>query len=120
MYRSLDCLTILYELMKTIHSISKEKGFYDKVNQYDPYFIATQISNMHSELSEALECLRDNDLGIRYGVNGKPEGFTVELADCVIRIFDTCQSLGLPLANAISEKIEYNKTRSYKHGRKNW
>ena len=44
---------------------------------------------IHSELSEALEELRKPDNPDYYtGENGKPEGFWVELADCIIRILD--------------------------------
>lgn len=66
------------------------------------------LALMHSELSEALEAhrksLNDDKLPHRKGVE-------VELADCVIRIFDTAQALGLDLAGAIIEKTRYNATR---------
>jgi NTP pyrophosphatase (non-canonical NTP hydrolase) len=67
------------------------------------------LALMHSELSEALEAhrkgLQDDKLPTRTGVE-------VELADCVIRIFDTAKALNLDLAGAIIEKNRYNKTRS--------
>ena len=37
---------------------------------------------------------------------------TVELADAVIRIFDIAGGLGLNLAGAIQDKLEYNKNRA--------
>jgi hypothetical protein len=44
---------------------------------------------IHSELSEALEELRKpNNPDYYTGEKGKPEGFWVEMADCVIRILD--------------------------------
>lgn len=67
------------------------------------------IALMHSELSEALEAdrkgLMDDKLPHRPGVE-------VELADCIIRIFDTAAALKLDLAGAIIEKNEYNRKRA--------
>jgi hypothetical protein len=45
---------------------------------------------------------------------------TEELADTCIRIFDLCGSMNLNLEKAILEKMEYNKTREYKHGGKSY
>lgn len=70
---------------------------------------------MHSELSEALEAMRD----------GCPDSDKIafsaveeELADCVIRIMDYAGRNRLHLAEAILAKHEYNLTRPYKHGGK--
>jgi NTP pyrophosphatase (non-canonical NTP hydrolase) len=67
-----------------------------------------RIALIHSELSEALEAHRknqmDDELPHRSGVE-------VELADAVIRIFDLAGAEGLDLAGAIIEKIEFNRTR---------
>lgn len=61
-----------------------------------------------SELAEALEGdrkgLMDDKLPHR-------KMFEVELADCVIRIFDMCAGLNLDLEGAFWEKVAYNKTR---------
>lgn len=79
---------------------------------------AEVIALMHSELSEALEELR-NGKPNEYIANGKPEGYAVELADCIIRIFDFIGSKGInDFEQTIMNKIEYNKTRTYKHGGK--
>lgn len=48
----------------------------------------------------------------------KPEGVAVELADAVIRIADLCGFMGIDLEAAIVEKMAYNETRPYKHGKK--
>lgn len=49
--------------------------------------------------------------------SNKPEGWAVELADAVIRIADLCGHEGIDLEAIIREKMEYNATRPYKHGK---
>tara|TARA_Y100001970_G_scaffold141265_1_gene173898 strand:- start:144 stop:467 length:324 start_codon:yes stop_codon:yes gene_type:complete len=101
------------KLINLSHNIAKEKGWWDKDRE-----VPEIIALIHSELSEALEEYRVNDnLNIRYE-NGKPEGFVVELADALIRIFDLSGKYKLDLQNALEEKIQYNKSRKYRHGNK--
>ncbi len=61
-----------------------------------------------SELSEAAECVRDNNF---------EEDFAEELADAVIRIFDICGTLNIDLEHAITIKMIKNELRPIKHGR---
>jgi NTP pyrophosphatase (non-canonical NTP hydrolase) len=50
--------------------------------------------------------------------NAKPCGIPTELADCIIRIFDTCGRYGVDLEEVLKIKMEYNLSRPYKHGGK--
>ena len=61
-----------------------------------------------SELGEALEGHR-KDLMDKHLPNRK--NFEVELADALIRIFDTCAGLGLDVGGALVEKAEVNRVR---------
>lgn len=68
-----------------------------------------ELIALASELSEALEAHRklqmDDKLTDRNGLE-------VELADCVIRIFDISGGLGLDVAGAIASKLLFNANRS--------
>lgn len=48
----------------------------------------------------------------------KPEGLPSELADIVIRAFDTAEIEKIDLAGMIAEKIRYNASRPHMHGKK--
>ena len=47
----------------------------------------------------------------------KPEGWGVELADCVIRLMDDGLESNIDLANLIELKMRYNATREFMHGK---
>lgn len=48
----------------------------------------------------------------------KPEGYGSECADVLIRLLDQCTRDGVDLAGEFSRKLEYNRTRGYRHGGK--
>lgn len=73
------------------------------------------IALIHSELSEALEALRQGNPTSNKIVEF--DSVTEELADAVIRIMDFSYGKKLPIAEAILAKIEYNQGRDYMHGK---
>lgn len=52
------------------------------------------------------------------GFDAKPVGFPIELADLLIRVFDTAEAYGIDLEEALQIKAAYNRTRPHRHGGK--
>jgi len=67
------------------------------------------IALMHSELSECLEGVRKNLMDDKLPHRTMEE---VELADCLIRIFDYAGEYNLDLEGAYQEKRAFNKVRA--------
>lgn len=61
-----------------------------------------------SELSEALEGHRKNLMDDKLPHR---KMFEVELADCLVRIFDMCGGMNLDIGSAYVEKMNYNAHR---------
>lgn len=105
----------IQEAVKEAHEIAIDKGWHE-----EPRTFGDLIALIHSELSEALEDYRDGAIvnHIYETKDGKCTGVPIELADVLIRIFDMCGSYGIDLERAVTIKMEYNKTRTYRHGGK--
>lgn len=106
-----DFIRLFHKLQKEIHFNATLKGWWDK-SRNDLELIALH----HSELGEATEAVR----------NGNPpddkipqfSGCEAELADVIIRICDHAGARDWRLAEALAAKIEFNKTRTVRHGGK--
>ena len=83
-----------------------------------PPFTET-IALIHSEASEALESYRAHEplVWFKEGTN-KPEGIGPEFADIVIRVAHACQMYDIDLNEMVRVKMEFNRTRPYRHGGK--
>lgn len=99
-------------LAEGIHGWAVRKGWWESERGF-PELVAL----MHSELSEALEAWREHQAPFHLR-GGKPEGWAVELIDCVIRILDALAHENLDVEQILRAKMQYNEGRAYRHGGK--
>jgi NTP pyrophosphatase (non-canonical NTP hydrolase) len=98
------------DMAQIIYQDMLRNGFWDQ-----PRNVGEMLMLAVSELSEGMEAWRkdlNDDHLPQYS------GLTVEIADCIIRLMDTGRGLGLDIAGALIDKVVYNRTRPYKHGKK--
>lgn len=129
------------ELVERAYVNAKEHGFHEGSDKDDVKDMLCAIALIHSELGEATEAIRKGDRTRRrferdMAPSEPVKGWKVydfsdeqfqryakdtledELADTVIRVFDFCGLQGIDLESHIIRKMEYNRSRPYKHGKK--
>jgi NTP pyrophosphatase (non-canonical NTP hydrolase) len=101
-----------------VHAWAVGKGFYNREHLYDrgenweamivnPSLPAEKLALIHSEVSEVLEALRDEDR----------QHEAEECADVLIRLLDYCGWRGIDLERHFDRKMEINLQRPHLHGR---
>lgn len=114
------------QIADQVHANAIEHGFHDFKEPIES-FIANQCNNIHAEVSELWDAFR---AGKEFEPCDKAEKMQKlglmsltcaeeELADIIIRALDVSRRLDIDIAEAIKAKHEYNKTREFKHGKKN-
>lgn len=121
----IEDLCEINEYVRAAYQNAIDKGFWGDPRRAMLINVGEKIALMHSELSEAFEEWRAgkklNEVYYAGDENNparKPEGFPIEMADCVIRIFDFCGAAGIDLQTAIQTKMKYNQQRPHRHGGK--
>lgn len=109
------------ELCKRAHENAEKKGFWEDwaeltwanlgdeetVKFIKNNAIGNRLMLIVSELGEALEALRHDDI----------DNFKEELADVAIRLGDLAGGLNIDLETEIEKKMKINESRPYKHGK---
>ena len=108
----LELARLLKMLQMEIHQTAVQKGWWDSEQRSEGEIYAL----LHSEVSEAFE-------GFRHG--NPPDdkipsydAISAELADVLIRVADYAEGFGYGVIDALFAKVEFNKTRPYRHGGK--
>ena len=106
-----------------VEDVNRRNGWYDETRTF-----GDDIALLHSEVSEMFEAFRDHGLDdmtageTQEYINGiimpKPEGVGSEAADVLVRLLDTCSRHDINLFAEWRHKVDFNATRSYRHGGK--
>ena len=111
----------LEALMLDCRNIARDHGW-EADCRSRPELFSEKMLLIISEIIEALEEYRNNHIIseiYKHLYNpDKPEGVPIELADAIIRILDFCAANEIDIVRALELKMEYNKTRPYRHGNK--
>lgn len=100
------------KLVEEAWETTQDKGFHTGRSPLE------KMALIITEIAEAIEEVRAGRPNIWIGEDSKPEGVLVELADAVIRIADYFGSEKIDMDLILRMKLDYNKTRSFKHGGK--
>ena len=103
----------MQSLQRLCHQLAKEKGFWDEKQRNKGELLMLVVS----ELGEALEALRKGNRQ-KLGEEWRKDTFEDELADAIIRLLDLVESENVDMNWQIFNKLDYNKTREHKHGKK--
>ena len=100
----------LNDVADICHRIALDHGFWQ-----DSQNFGEKIALIHTELSECLEAMRHGDGPDEHLPHHR--NAEIELADAVIRIFDLAAHEHMDIGSAIIEKMRFNMSRPFKHGK---
>jgi hypothetical protein len=113
LFRAAAVIAACQVLTEQCHGASKEAGWWEDPKtgatiKENPLCFSNKLCLIHSEISEAMEGDRKNKMDDKLPHRPMRE---VELADALIRIFDTAGGYGMDLAGAVAEKMAFNAVR---------
>ena len=129
-------LSILNDLRDEIAKNAERKGFKEPPPGISPELWASEkwahirmavyTANEHGEVSEMWESARAGTLGKPCDKSEKMVALGLdpltcaeeEIADIIIRAFDTAHEFGVDIAKAVRTKMLYNASRPLRHGGK--
>lgn len=127
---------LLNKLSKECFENAKAKGFHSLTEENKDFVIPRDLMLIVTELSEAMEALRQNkwaelhlyqfDTAANCSGDFNKIGFEAyikdrfedEISDTFIRLFHLCGLLNIDIDAHVKLKMEYNKTREHKHGKR--
>lgn len=104
---------IVGELTEAFEELRDGHGVTDVYYSYTIELQGVKVKNLKEGQVEELTGSTPAQLGIP----AKPEGFPMEIADTVIRLFDVAGTYGIDLEACVLEKMEFNTGREKRHGR---
>jgi NTP pyrophosphatase (non-canonical NTP hydrolase) len=130
MYSVSESVQGLNDMAADLYNVSSEHGFWEGkevtvggagIGVWTERELPEALMLIVSEAAEALEDYRDGKGPDEFiygpGNPRKPEGIPSEMADIIIRALDVCGRYGIDIERALKEKIDYNRSRLFKHGR---
>jgi len=100
-------------MSQKVHALSASQGFWNDGAQRN---FGEMVALCHSELSEALECMRMGNPADKNITD--MSGAEVQLSDVLGILLDMQAGYGLKIAEALERKMEFNRTRGHMHGGK--
>ena len=104
----------MQEWMAYINNWCERKGWNQNLA------IEKMLMNLHSEITEAWEEIRNNSGvdEVYEGEKGKPEGVPIELIDLQIRLFHIFAWRGWDVQALLEQKMAHNEKRPWRHNGK--
>lgn len=99
----------LKDLEALVMKQAEEKGFGTKPEDIN---VGEKIALIHTEVSEAYQAYRKKNM------HGK-DGVAEEMGDIIQRVLHLCGILGIDVEEAVLEKLDYNKVRTWDWGAMN-
>lgn len=116
---ALEMAATLETLADNIHAQNVKVGWWDELEGLSPRFrkmlFAEKMALVHSEVTEALEGLRKDQMDDKLPWRTMAE---VEISDAIIRLLDLAKGMGLEVGAPLIEKLAFNSQRA-DHKREN-